>query len=196
MRAIVITLERRPERLARFDLSALPNEWTREVLAGMDGANAPVGWPAGPGGWGCRMSHLMALERALSTRTDQLAVFEDDALFRPGFAELVTNLLAEAPDDWEMLMLGGQHIAIPEPVKPGIVRCVITHRTHAYIARRAALHVLHNAAANTRRHLDVAYGHAQRLLRVYAPTPFLVGQAAGYSDITGQHEPERFWSYA
>ncbi|QJX01326.1 glycosyltransferase family 25 protein [Frigoriglobus tundricola] len=153
----------------------------------------PEGWGAGGGAWGCMQSHRQVLERAISDQVGALLVLEDDACFRPGFRQEVERFLAAAPDDWDQLMLGGQHMATPRAAGPGVVRCVNCQRTHAYAIRGPFLRHLYSRWCAASGHCDHIMGPMQGGYRVYAPDPFLVGQAQGPSDISGARNPAKFW---
>jgi len=113
----------------------------------------------------------------------------------PAFAEKVRTFLAEVPDDWDQLMLGGQHYgsARGRTDNARIVRCTNCQRTHAYALRGRFLRDLYQRWMETRSgHCDHVMGPMQRNYRVYAPEPFLCGQGQGKSDIRGSLDPVRF----
>jgi len=197
-RVVVISLRRRPDRLAAFRAAVAACDWPfpePAVFEAVDGGAvpAPDGWTAGGGAWGCMQSHRQVLERALMDGVGSLLVLEDDACFRPDFRDAVGPFLAAVPDDWDQLMLGGQHIAPPLPVGPGVVRCANCQRTHAYAVRGRFLRDLYRRWSSAAGHCDHVMGPMQPRYRVYAPDPFLVGQAVGPSDISGGRNPAKFW---
>jgi len=166
-RAVLIHLARRGDRLAGFTrtwagLTSRPR--LRIQIARDDRADPPSG---------CWASHTKAL-----TGHDPLVVLEDDAILEP---DLFGNLAARTlPADWDLLYLGGEHLATPRPVWPGLVEVVSCHRTHAYLVRDPAelAHRLGPPAG----HLDVALDGLG--LRRYAVTPWLATTSGARSDIT------------
>jgi hypothetical protein len=123
-----------------------------------------------------------------------LLVFEDDAYLRSGSVEKLLKFLEEVPDDWDQLMLGGQHLKQPKKVKPGIEQCVDCQRTHAYAIRGQFLRDLYTAwTSPDSRHCDWIMGPLQASRKVYAPDPFVFGQEASRSDINGRVNPRKSW---
>lgn len=194
----VISLARRPERLAAFT-AGLPTSWpwpTPDLEVAVDGEEhtPPREWKAGPGAYGCARSHLNVLHSAYDSGAKAVLVLEDDAVFTDDFAERLTQFEHHVPDHWKLLLLGGQHVTPPTTVSTGVVRCHDTQRTHAYIVRRTAMPVLIGRWQTWTNHIDRALHLVQAVVETYAPHPLLVGQAAGTSDITGGTHRERFWA--
>lgn len=200
-RVVVISLRRRHDRLAAFYKSLCNSGWDMaepELFNAVDGGSGavpcPKYWKSGGGAYGCQQSHIQVLQRALMDNVKSILVFEDDATFRVGFAGSLRSFVATVPADWEALMIGGQHMHKPSPVSDGIVRCVNTQRTHAYALYGDAIRDLCQMWAGCRNHIDWDMGpFLGKRNRTYAPDPFLVGQGAGRSDISGRNNPAKFW---
>lgn len=208
-RVCVITLERRPERRARLEAHLEVRglgrgvEWT----AAVDGQaeQPPEGWGSGPGAWGCRLSHLAVLRRALADKVEHILVLEDDVVFSPHTAALLPSFLKELPADWGQFYLGGQHLKNPvEAVSPLIWRSTNINRTHAFAVHRRALPAviahLERLGDYLRRgqwHVDHQLGTGQESYKwqTYAPSWWLAGQAEGESDIAGNAPEERWWHH-
>jgi hypothetical protein len=97
-------------------------------------------------------------------------------------------------------MIGGQHMTPPAVVRPaadgrpGVVQCWNCQRTHAYAIRGPYLRDLYQKWVSSAGHCDHVMGPFQANYKVYAPDPFLAGQARSKSDINGQLNPAKFWS--
>lgn len=200
-RSVVISLARRPERLAAF-CERLAGRLDVSHHLAVDGLEdkPPAWWKTTPGAWGCYRSHATVIDEAIADGVERLLVCEDDATFCPDFAERLAGLTI--PEDCQQLYMGGQHLARPEPVGPGLVRGKNVNRTHAYaILGRPALALLQEhlrpepARWKSRHHVDHHFGilHRERRIACYAVMPWMCGQAGGTSDVSGRLVRERAW---
>ena len=197
-RVVVVNLARRPERLARF--RSLLTDWPfrmPERFEAVDGeaVGVPAGWDKGAGAWGCMLSHRQILDQAIRDGVRSLLVLEDDAYPVEHFAAKARDFLSSVPPDWDGLHFGAQHLRPPQPVGPGVVRCIASNRTHAFAVRGRLMPILLQFWQNTvNDHCDIVLSALMTHLNFYAPDPLLIGQDAGLSDINGRLEPLRFLS--
>lgn len=199
----VVNLERRKDRLDQFWSEIKKARWPfrrPQVFSAIEGdkVGVPKFWQTGGGSYGCMRSHLAILERALQDDVERLLVMEDDAIFMDTFDRDVEAFLGKVPYDWQCLMLGGQHVnSQPFEVAPGVVRAGAgggIQRTHCYALRGIEImQELYLTWANAAVHCDWVMGPCTAKFNTYAPDPFLVGQSAGDSDISGACNPPKFW---
>jgi hypothetical protein len=176
LRAVVITLRRRPDRLAAFR-----EKWDRLQLGVPLSTFFAVDGGTGGGDAGCKRSHHAVLSR----HPGPLLVLEDDACFAPEF-----TLDLDPPGDWEILWLGAQHHIAPDPVDTVWARPRYQVRTHAYIARdpkRLA------AFLPEMPRLDPYMAQVQ--MSQYVLRRHTVGQSAGRSDIDQRtRSSDEYWN--
>lgn len=125
---------------------------------------------------------------------DSLLVFEDDAELCLDFFDRVEEFLRHLPNDWEGIMLGGQHHSRPYDINNHVVKAINVQRTHAYIARGNYLRALHNRWADSPVHIDWRMRDWQHIFNVYCPRTWLVAQREGHSDILGRVKRLETWS--
>lgn len=196
-KVVMIHLASRPARLARFESLNWPLGPV-EIFNAIDGHK--TGAPpkllksAGYGAWGCLRSHITVLEASLMQDHDTTLVLEDDVCWPPEMEAKVRHFLEVVPPDWQMLMLGGEHIARPIPVSPDVVRCHYTIRFHAYAVKKEAIPSILMFLYGCVGHADQCVAKWQKTHLCYAPIEFLIGQASGVSDITGLTVVENYWN--
>jgi hypothetical protein len=175
MRTVVLTLGSRPDRLAAFR-----GRW----VAGDGVAVASTLEP-----------HWVSYRALWLGLVADTLVLEDDVTFRAGWQHALAAAVMDLPADWDLLYLGGQHVTPPVPVCPGLVRCTMTYRTHAILVRHTSVGRMLALTGHATTHWDERLAFAMRAgdVTAYAVSPWLAGQAAGRSDISGVVEPERWW---
>lgn len=207
-RVVCINLDRRPDRWQRFMENVASAGWPFtpvERISAVDAHKvpAPSWWLAGAGAWGCHQSHVRILQQAIQDGVQSLLILEDDAVLPQRFSSIVETFLRNVPGDWDAIMLGGQHLRPPDIIESGVVSVRNGNRTHAHALRgrylREAYQHLCNYPQHAQRprfHVDHRLGmlHESGKYKVYAPDPWMVGQANGRSDIAGTDFSLRFWS--
>jgi glycosyl transferase, family 25 len=100
----VISLDRTPERRRRFAAQnpGLPYEW----FAAVDGWKLETTLPGyTQGATGCALSHITLWQDCVES-DEILTIVEDDAVLRPDFATLTTEILRWARCDWDIVVWG------------------------------------------------------------------------------------------
>jgi GR25 family glycosyltransferase involved in LPS biosynthesis len=194
----VINLSIRPDRYENF-ISSLPESFrgkvTRWEAIHGDTCRNPSWWNAGAGAWGCYRSHISLLEYCMSKQIPNYMVFEDDAIFVNDFESKYQEFVEELPWDWDMLYLGGQLIHAeshpPEIINSKVLRPYNVNRTHCFAVNYSGYPYLYDFLLrrfeDRKWHIDHHLGrlHEQRVMNVYCPKEWLVGQGASSSNISG-----------
>ena len=179
------------------------------VFAGVRGELSPPPkyWGASAGAWGCYQSHRRLIEDILNEddkSIDSILILEDDAYFPEDALEKINVFMGNVPDDWDQLYLGGQHTSNPKATtNDAVLKVSTTSRLHAYALRKKVLKTFYthiNEAPDFigafDHHIDhqVEIAHKQGLWSAYCPKSWIVGQAAGKSDIMPEESQEvRMW---
>ena len=179
------------------------------VFAGVRGELSPPPkyWGASAGAWGCYQSHRRLIEDILNEddkSIDSILILEDDAYFPEDALEKINVFMGNVPADWDQLYLGGQHTSNPKATtNDAVLKVSTTSRLHAYALRKKVLKTFYthiNEAPDFigafDHHIDhqVEIAHKQGLWNAYCPKSWIVGQAAGKSDIMPEESQEvRMW---
>lgn len=200
-RVYVINLRHRVDRLYLFQQRLKQYGWPFKepiVYPAIDGdkVGVPPEFTRTSGTYGCRMSHLRILQDCLMDNVKSVLILEDDAEILEDFPARAAEFLEKLPNDWEGIMFGGQHIAPPIIIDiPNIVRVRACLRNHAYAARPSYMQALQRYWGNSTGHSDATAAKYQHLHIVYAPHPWLIGQAGGRSNVRGGIRPPEWWSH-
>lgn len=212
-RTCVINLTRDNVRLERF-YQNLPNDWPFPKPIRFDATDgvlvpAPPWWKGGAAGWGCFRSHQRVIESALNEDVESLLVLEDDAIFVGEFSRKLEPFTTELPSDWEWIYLGGQHIqrelGLPVRISEHVYRPFNAHRAHAYALRGKRVMRMICEHLNTPEDWDWNRGtnnqidhrlgelHVNFAGGLYCPDRWLIGQAAGHSNLKKKHLDATFF---
>lgn len=197
-RVVVLNLPHRHDRLKQFIAMTESESWPFRqpvVLRAVHGAKLPLpyNWIDGNGAYGAMLSHRRVLEEALIDDKKSLLVLEDDAVLAPDFADRLDTFFSLLPNDWECLMLGGQHTLPGKPVVSGVVRCIECTRFHAYGLRGPIIRQLYRHLISNTGHCDNISAAFLGNFKTYAPSPFLFEQSSGFSDVTLSEHQKRSW---
>jgi hypothetical protein len=210
---LVINLDHRPERLARFAEMAGPVPclagWQR--LPAVNGTALPgfgqVPWFRGrqrDKGWagraGCTLSHRKAIEHARDLGWNRVLILEDDVQWGPTFeADVAGFLAAAAAGAWDVCYLGASKPVGPcrklgdLPGARSIYQIFGCNGTFAYLINRSAfdwvlarLPTVETVWPWVHRHRAIDRWYARNLSRrflVGSVSPNLIGHYTSFSDI-------------
>ena len=166
-----------------------------KIFSAYSNLPTPGWWRAGAGAWGCRLSHLEIMAKAIQSNTTAF-ILEDDFLLCDGFTERLAQFLSAIPQDWQGLWLGGLHIQKPTYVNDFVVRNTNTQCNQCYLMRGQFLRDCWVELQRFDQHIDWLTGAkmASPSYPVYSPVRWLVGQCSGYSHIRKKTLAERWWN--
>lgn len=176
MKAFVINLESRPDRMVEFQKNIFPFEVER-----FDAIKTDPGWI------GCTDSQLVILK---GQKEFPFIIFEDDCLILQPWS-VVENAMKQLPHDWDALYLGATLMQPIERYSENLFKLQGAFCAHAIIYNtwRMVQYILDNheeffrnsVARNT---LDVFYAHdIQEKFNCFITDPLVATQRSGFSNI-------------
>ena len=88
------------------------------------------------GAIGCSLSHINLWKKAKANRDKMFIVLEDDCILRNNFNKKIKKFMDEAPNDWDIIYLGGSNLKgkkiSKNLMKPVKVDKKSTHNTGTY----------------------------------------------------------------
>jgi len=176
MRAFVINLDRRPDRLKEFYRNKFP--FPVERFSAVDGAC---------GEDGCTQSHLNILR---SQTEFPFVVFEDDCDMLRGW-DVVEAAMKQLPADWDALWLGATLYKPLQRYSPNlfILRKAYALQAVIYNSQRMINYILKNHNTPSGKNLDIFYHYqVQKCFNCFIVYPLVAGQRSGMSDISKIHQ--------
>jgi hypothetical protein len=194
-RVVIINLDKRTDRWEAVQNKLAAIKWPfkePERFSAYDGTEMPVpiGWKDGAGTWGCLLSHREVIGRAIKDKLGNVLILEDDIFFVDNFENLVAQFIAEIPENWGQIMLGGQFFdgSKAKDVTDNVRQVSLCHRAHAYAVRGDFMKYMYTKLNSTYGHVDHIMNTFQDRYKVYAPMQFLIGQDGSKSDISGREK--------
>lgn len=167
----------------------------------------PSWFQAEPTRWALTCAYIQGVTAAMAAN-EPVLFFEDDVVFRDDFQSQYEAIMADLPEDWDMLYLGGQLLASNMyPVRDRIGHDTVKygrhiHRMHAWMTNVKALEKVYMAWTDPKYpgvctcDWIIGYLHLQPDFNAYIPScDWICGQGENDSSLTLVHEPERWWFY-
>ena len=128
---------------------------------------------------GLALTHYMVWNICLHFDDDVFLILEDDAEFSENWKERLNQALLDAPDDWDIIQLGGTH-CFDKPqthIAGELFEVKYPFCTHAYMVNRKALEVLILNMRDAAMHIDIGLiEHAYPKLKVLTVLPRICNQ--------------------
>jgi len=96
------------------------------------------------------LDHQAIISAAYLDGCQTLLVFEDDAVLAEGFDAAYAAAVADLPQNWTGLWLGGVDYSPPVVVTPPLVGLRKRTQTHAYLLSRRGMHRLYSHVTHER----------------------------------------------
>jgi hypothetical protein len=126
-----ISPDRNEKCLSQFEKYGIVAERVPGIL-GRDMFN--TGRPLYDGRMGALSSHMRVMKKIVINNYSKALILEDDIVFCDNFNDKFSEYIADMPDDWDMIYLGGNH-TYPTVVNKHIIRLKHTLANHAYSIR-------------------------------------------------------------
>lgn len=150
--AYAINLDSRADRWAQVAQEFAQLRWPVTRWSAVQYEKSPNALPTGAAG--CLESHRQIWRHALGAPHDTFAVFEDDVVFSGDFKDIFPAVLADLPQDWDVLHLHSFH-ASTETVTPRVVRfCAQGWGSHGYLLRANVCEKLLRQTSDARAPVD------------------------------------------
>jgi hypothetical protein len=122
--------------------------------------------------------------KAINRPDDMFLLLEDDCYFE-GTVNDLNTAIAELPDDWDMMYLGGTLYEMAKRYSEHLCRPVAVHTTHAVLYSKKGAKYCHDNFDPDGLYIydDWLYRIAHAELNVFIMSPMIAFQTPGYSDI-------------
>ncbi len=143
---------------------------------------------------GCGLAHLNGLKLAKEENTNVL-MFEDDVKFINDYPNIIQGALAELPDCWDMLYLGGNICRSIFQISSHLGKLTHAQSTHAYGVNKDFIDIILNTEDRIlQRPIDLIY--ADELIpgnNCFILIPMVAIQRTDHSDIEGRKVDYSSW---
>ncbi|TAD78972.1 MAG: hypothetical protein EA001_05625 [Oscillatoriales cyanobacterium] len=144
----------------------------------------------------CTLSHLKVLEQAIATAAERVLILEDDVVFHDRLGEFFDHYWRQLPLDWDVCLMGGNHIEPPQPITANLLKTRRTYALHAYSVHQKSLVSVQQYLAHQVQKIlqhsekstfsaapDFLIADLQPSFNFYSFSPPLAWQLEGYSDL-------------
>ena len=188
MKVYVINVPSNTERLEGFRSeypSGLPEPVVYPAKTGNE-VEVPNWWKGNANSWALVQNAKAILEQEHS---EPFMICEDDCAFSHDFVDVMQTAIANIPNDWDLLYLGGRHEdslhAYPVKVNDYVLKCRYTPGAFCFVVNPNAiqkiLQLLNTENWPCHHCYDdlLALGQWSGIIKAYAPLRFVGGQRGG-----------------
>lgn len=185
-----INLESRKDRWAQSQSEFSKHNLAVDRVPAILGSDLCVAFGGGvkPGAVGCSLSQFFVIKMAKQLGLKNFLLLEDDVEFDDDLQNNFTQAIADVPDDWDLLYLGGNHLSGQlQHIKNDVYRVGRTLAAHALAFRNSVYDLMLSKVIQIAKPCDVHYAESQPQLKAYALIPCLAWQKEGFSNIENMH---------
>jgi len=186
-----INLDRRPDRweeaCKEFEKWGIQDSVQR--YAAIDGATLAPHHTVKPGALGLIVTLRNIVTEAKAMGYKNILILEDDVYFRETLLQL-DEYMAEVPQDWNMLYLGGHHIERPQRISKRIAKAERIFTTHSFAISSNIYERILVDLSNLNKlslPLDLYFSDMHKRVSTFCFIPSMTGQKASFSDIDNQY---------
>jgi glycosyl transferase, family 25 len=186
---VCLNLDRRPEKWARMKERFAKHKITDVVrFSAIDGerVSIPPVWHGTAGAYGCLQSNLSIIQMARESRWPEVLIFEDDVVFDEDLGKKFPEVIAQLPEDWDMVFFGCMHRSEPVRVCENLVKLTYSTSTYAYAVRDTVYSAFLDLHSPSQRPVDVNNRLLQERFNCYCVFPNLAWVESGHSDTHGR----------
>lgn len=185
-----INLKRRTDRWEECQEEFKKHNLKVNQYEAFDGNDLPKIAGLNPGQVGAIYSHRGIVEYAKKNKFDDILILEDDVEFDENINEKFSNIFSEIPEDWDMLLFGGNHVA-NNPWSNGklfkisdhIYRVTHSLALHCYAVKSTIYDKIIDVLLRTDKTNDALVADIQKDINCYIIRPHLAWQRPSFSDL-------------
>jgi glycosyl transferase, family 25 len=145
--------------------------------------------------FGANLSHIKAVVTAIADGAERPLFVEDDIVFHDDAERMLTAALADLPQDWHLLYIGGHPRAEVTRISPTLAKVGAFSFAEAYSLKRRALLEFFGMWCDRISRPDAMYdfvlGEFAAVHNAYCSYPLLCEQPPNMSQISGEIDDKR-----
>lgn len=157
--------------------------------AAVDGATLAPHHTVAPGALGLIVTLYNIVTEAKAMGYKNILILEDDVYFRETLLQL-DEYMAEVPEGWNMLYLGGHHIQRPHRISKKVGRGVQIFTTHSFAISNNVYDRILSDLSDLNKiglQLDLYFSELQKQVSTFCFIPSMTGQKSSFSDIENRY---------
>lgn len=187
-----INLERRLDRWQECELEFKKHNLNVNKFKAVDGKNLNSIGFLNSGQVGTILSHKAVLEYAKENDLQNVLILEDDVEFQDNFNQLFGEWHTEIPDDWDIILFGGNHCGNNPWSGGSLTKCnehvykvTFSLALHCYAVRNTVYERLIYELTKMNDTADSLIANSHSSINCYIFRPHLAWQRASHSDLAG-----------